>query len=149
MGQRRPRDGNDANELLQPCVVDWVRGVQREALRDRGGCDHQIGDPRAWLAARGNDGGSHPPIYPGRLGVERDRVELALGALQGLGAAGAFLVLVVQVLLAVGADLMRTGGQFGQGDRADCHLIREFRWVNPAAQDQNVGVEQALPGRFA
>jgi hypothetical protein len=58
------------------------------------------------------------------------------------------LVLVVQVLLAVGADLVRPGGQFHEGDSADRHLVREFRGIDPAAQHQDVGVEQALPGRL-
>jgi hypothetical protein len=52
-------------------------------------------------------------------GVERDRVELALGAPQGLGVAGAFLVFVVQILLAAAADLVWVGGQFREGDSAD------------------------------
>lgn len=40
-------------------------------------------------------------------------------------------------------------GQFGEGDCADRHFVREFRRVNPAAQDYDVSVEQALAGRFA
>jgi hypothetical protein len=32
VGQRLARDGNDANELLQPCVVAWAGGVEGETF---------------------------------------------------------------------------------------------------------------------
>jgi hypothetical protein len=41
------------------------------------------------------------------------------------------------------------GRQLGEGDRADRHLVRELCGVDPAAQNQHVGVEKALPRRFA
>ena len=48
-------------------------------------------------------------LAEGQPGTHRCR-KLALGALQGLGAAGAFPALVVSVLLAVRTDLVRPGG---------------------------------------
>src|SRR5690348_18187155 len=93
--QGRTGDGDDADEFLQSRVVGWVRGVEGKVFRDGGGCDHEVCDPPARLAAHRDDGGGHPPVDPGRLSVERDGVKLALGALQGLGAAGTFLMLVV------------------------------------------------------
>lgn len=49
-------------------------------------------------------------VDAGRLGAERHRIELALGALQDLQAACPLGVLVIQVLLVVAADLVRAGG---------------------------------------
>lgn len=38
--------------------------------------------------------------------------------------------------------VVRPGGQFGEGDGADRHLVREFGGVDPATQDEDVGVER-------
>jgi hypothetical protein len=40
---------------------------------------------------------------------------------------------------------MRPGQQLGEGDRTDRHFVRELRGVNPAAREQDIGVEQDLP----
>jgi hypothetical protein len=40
----------------------------------------------------------------------------------------------------------RPGGQPGAADRADRRLVREFGGADPAAQDRDGGVGQALPG---
>ena len=49
-------------------------------------------------------------LFAGRLGIERHRIELALGALQDLQTACPLGVLVLQVLLVVAADLVEAGG---------------------------------------
>src|ERR1700734_1520155 len=81
-------------------------------------------------------------------GVEGHRVEFVLGTLQYFQAPGAFGVLVVGVLIFVTADLMRAGRQFRERDGADCHLIGKLPRIDPAPQDQDIGVEDALPERF-
>jgi hypothetical protein len=86
------------------------------------------------------------PEDAGRLGTERNRVKLTLGALQYFQAAGVLGVLVVHVLHAVAADLIRTGGQLRQSDGADRHLIGQLAGIDPPAQDHDVRVEHALPG---
>jgi hypothetical protein len=47
---------------------------------------HQVGEPPARLAPGGDDRRRYPAVDAGRLGVERNRVELALGTLQDLQA---------------------------------------------------------------
>jgi hypothetical protein len=145
VGDRGPGDRDDGHEAVQSPEVVGVGRVQREPFGDRAGGDHEVHGTAARLAPGCDDGGGDAPVDARGLGVEGDRVELALGALQDLQAAGALGVLVVHVLLVVGADLVRAGGQLGEGDGADRHLLGQLGRVDPGAQDQDVGVEQALP----
>ena len=49
-----------AARFLQSRIVVRVGGVEGEAFGDGGGCDHQVGYPPAWLAARRDHGGGYP-----------------------------------------------------------------------------------------
>jgi undecaprenyl-diphosphatase len=107
VGDRRPGDRDNPDEAVQPREVTRIGGEQRQALRDRGRCDHQVRDPLARLAAVRDDSSRHPTEQTRRLSIERHRIELALSPLQDLQPPRAFGVLVVSILLVIATDLMR------------------------------------------
>lgn len=118
MRQEWSRNWNDADELFQAGIVAGIGREEGQVLRNCGGRDHQIGDPSARLAACCHDSRGHPPIGTCRLGVEGDRVELILSALQDLRAPATFFMLVVRILRFIAADPMWPGGQLGEGNCA-------------------------------
>ncbi|MBS2965176.1 hypothetical protein KGA66_19150 [Actinocrinis puniceicyclus] len=50
---------------------------------------------------------------------------------------------VIRTLLVVAAHLVRTCRQFGEGDRRDSHLVRQFAGIDPCPENHDVGVEQS------
>jgi hypothetical protein len=138
---------DDAHEGVQAGEVGRVGGKQGQVFGDGGSRDHQVGDPPARLTAGGDDRRRYPAVDTGRLGVERQRVELALGALQDLQASRSLRMLVIQVLLVIAAHLMRAGRQLGEGNGADRHLVGELGGIDPPAGDEDAGIQQARPGK--
>jgi hypothetical protein len=72
----QPGDRNHREEILEALEVVRVGGEQRKFLGDRDAGDHQVGDPTPWRPARSDDRRTDPSVDPGRVGIERDRVEL-------------------------------------------------------------------------
>lgn len=123
LGHARAGDGHHGQQVLQADEVSGAGGEERELL-------------------------GHPAEDPGGLGVEGNRVEFVLGALEHIQPACALSVLVVVILLVASPYLVRPGRQLSQSDDGDRHLGRKLGGIDPPAQDQDVGVEQALPGRL-
>src|SRR5580693_1067316 len=144
----RPCDAHDGKEGGQAGVVIGVSGVERQSFGDRGRGDHQVGDSPPGGAASGDDSRGDTAEQAGCLGIERYGVELVLGALEDFQAPGSFGMLVVLVLLVVAADLVGPGGQFRERDGADRYLVGQLAGIDPRTQDQDVGVEHALPVTF-
>jgi hypothetical protein len=144
MGYSRPGDRHDGEQVVKSVEVTGIRREQRKFFSDGGCGDHQVTDAASWLSSDGDHRGGHAAVDPGRLDTERDRIELVLGTLKYIKAPGTFRVLVIGVLLTVRSYVVRTGGEFGKRYRADRHLLRQLGWINPAAKDQDVRVEEAL-----
>jgi hypothetical protein len=85
--------------------------------RHRG--DHQVGDPTPRHTAGVLDRRADPAKGAGRFGVERDRVERALRALQNIGAPGPLRA----SLPVVTSHEMDTGRQFRERHCADRKFI--------------------------
>jgi hypothetical protein len=89
VGHWRAVDWGDFQQAVQPREVSGVSGVQWQPFGDCGGGDHKVYGPPSRLASCRDDGGADAPVDARGLGVERHRVELALGPLQDFQAAGA------------------------------------------------------------
>jgi hypothetical protein len=90
-------DRHDGEQVVKSVEVAGIRCEQRKFFSDGGCRDHQGADAASWLSPDGD----HSAVEPGRLGTERDRIELVLGTLKYVKAPSAFRVLVMGVLLAV------------------------------------------------
>ena len=141
----RPGNREDPDEAIQTDEVVGIRREQRQPLGDGRGGDHQVHDSAPRLTSGRHDRCRHAAEDAGRLGVEWDRVKFVLGTLQDLKAPRALGMLVISVLLVVAAHLVRASRQLRQRYGADRHLIGQLSGVDPATQDQDVGVEHALP----
>ena len=62
---RRPGDGNNANEGIKPTEVGGIGRVQRKALGNGSGGDHQVDRPASWFTACGDDGCGHAAVDAG------------------------------------------------------------------------------------
>jgi hypothetical protein len=80
----RPGYGNHRDKVIQACEVARICRVQRQLSRDRRRGDHEVRCAAAGFPARDDHGCCHPPVGPGRIRVEGDRVELVLSPLQDI-----------------------------------------------------------------
>ncbi len=103
MGHPWAGDRYDGEEVVQPCEVVRVDGEEGKVLGHGDGSDHQVGHPAAWLAAGADHCGTDAAVDARRFGIEGDRVELVLGALQDVESAGAFGVSAVAALFVAAA----------------------------------------------
>jgi hypothetical protein len=87
-------------DSVQVGEVIGAGGEKRQSLCDGRCCDEQVGDSSARFAPGGDNRCRYTPEDAGRLGAERNRVKLTLGALQYFQAPCALGVLVVPVLVA-------------------------------------------------
>lgn len=78
----RPDYLDHRDKVIQACEIAGICRVQRQLSRDRGRGDHEVRCPAAGLAARGDHGCGHPPVGPGGVHVEGNRIELVLSPLQ-------------------------------------------------------------------
>ncbi len=75
-------DCDDVHQFIQPCVVLWVPGHQRQALRDRSRGDQQVGEAASRLAACGEDCCVDSTVRAGGITPEGDRLEGGFSALE-------------------------------------------------------------------
>src|SRR6476660_441511 len=136
----RTRNRYHQENVVQAGEVVRVGRVQGKARRRGDRSDHQVGNATARTPTTASYSRADPAERTGRLAIECGRIELILRALQHIGAPGA----LDTGSWVIAVDQMHTRGQLGQRDCADRHLRRQRLRVDPTAQDEDVGVEQAF-----
>ena len=107
-----PLHEHDLDEAAEGLEVIGISCVERKASRTRCRGDEEVYCPRAAsLSASTGHGGIDPAVRPRGLGIEGQRIENGLCALQS--------ILSTRTLIRVRRGVW-PGGEFGHRDRADC-----------------------------
>lgn len=128
-------DPQDVEQALQAGEVTRIPGVQRQPVRMGDGGNQQISDPAAMRSTGSDRRGDDETVAPGRVAVERQGLEGALGLLKTDLTTSPLRLVVGQ---------MRARRQLSQRDGRDGGIVRQSRdhgWIVPVDDDR--GVEQS------
>lgn len=123
------------HEVGDPGEVVLVAGEERQIVGDRDGGDQRIERPSLRLATGLAERGRDPAERPGSRRIECQGFEGDLDLLESSLTRGTLLRVVGH---------QRADRQLDEGDGGDGRVIGQDGRVEPAEQDDGVGVEDAL-----